>query len=838
MSVLELSDLPDKPQSGRPWDTSPGVFGRWNPLIYRYLSPAGDEQIDLGTAAWIQLLGARHVGGGPAWLSRDGRPLDTLQAGNEIDPETHVADPETGEVTVWDWRKSGGVEMNCFLCHTPEPNNEERLKALAAGDFRWAATATLEGTGIVEATESGGWRWNAEAFDRNGHLEKEFLRIQDPQDENCGLCHGLVHVDPAVPIITTGCLPDHWGTETTGQIRSPQRIRDSGMNLAGKQDLSRPWDVHAERLVGCTDCHYSLNNPVYIREESRSSQAHLRFDARRMDISEYLYRPSHQFAKGQVAQGSLAPELTASMRRCESCHRAEVTHRWLPYKERHFSVLACESCHVPTLYSPARRRFDWTVITSDSNASIECRGVEGDFATVDTLIEGYQPVLLPRSDVDGSTRLVPHNLVSAWYWVAGAPERPVLMRDLEAVYLDSEGYAGEVLQSFDVDNDGELSREELKLDTPEKVELIRDRLVKQGLKEPRIKAEIQPYGVHHDVATGLWATKDCQTCHEKGSRLTKPMLLSSYVPGGVEPVLVGDANVSLNGEIFRNEDGRLYYQPSTAFSGLYVLGHDRVWWANLLGLLSVLGVLMGVAVHAGLRLRAKSSHAAGSEVRRVYMYSGYERLWHWLQSLAIMLLLVTGLEIHMPGTVRILGFATAVKVHNIVAFVVVINALLSAFFHFASGQIRQYLPEPKGFFSQAIQQSLYYVGGIFRGEPHPFEKSPERKLNPLQQVTYLAILNVLLPLQVLTGVMIWGAERWPLMAEAIGGLSYVAPLHALVAWLFAAFLIMHIYLTTTGHTPLANMKAMVTGWEDVHQDSEAKGSHYESGVERQEPSQA
>jgi thiosulfate reductase cytochrome b subunit len=199
----------------------------------------------------------------------------------------------------------------------------------------------------------------------------------------------------------------------------------------------------------------------------------------------------------------------------------------------------------------------------------------------------------------------------------------------------------------------------------------------------------------------------------------------------------------------------------------------------------------------------------------------------------------------MPGTVRLLGFATAVQVHNIVAFVVVINALLSAFFHFASGQIRQYLPEPKGFFSQAIQQSLYYVGGIFRGEPHPFEKSPERKLNPLQQVTYLAILNILLPLQVLTGVMIWGAERWPAMAEAVGGLNVVAPLHALVAWLFAAFLIMHIYLTTTGHTPLANMKAMVTGWEnipadgeEVHGDGEAKGSDHESGVERQEPSQA
>jgi thiosulfate reductase cytochrome b subunit len=115
---------------------------------------------------------------------------------------------------------------------------------------------------------------------------------------------------------------------------------------------------------------------------------------------------------------------------------------------------------------------------------------------------------------------------------------------------------------------------------------------------------------------------------------------------------------------------------------------------------------------------------------------------------------------------------------------------------------------------------------------------PERKLNPLQQITYLAILNVLLPLQILTGALMWGADRWPRAAQMIGGLGYVAPVHTLLAWLFAAFLFMHIYLTTTGHTPTANIKAMVTGWEELNEETESKGNHHESGVERQEPSRA
>jgi thiosulfate reductase cytochrome b subunit len=204
------------------------------------------------------------------------------------------------------------------------------------------------------------------------------------------------------------------------------------------------------------------------------------------------------------------------------------------------------------------------------------------------------------------------------------------------------------------------------------------------------------------------------------------------------------------------------------------------------------------------------------------MYSTYERAWHWLQALAILVLLATGVEIHVTR-IGLLDFALAVRVHNIVGFVVLANAIFAAFYHLASGEIQQYLPRPQGFFGQAISQARFYLGGIFRGEEHPFEKSREQKLNPLQQVTYLGILNVLLPLQVITGVLIWGAQRWPAVDGIFGGLVILAPLHAFGAWMFTAFLIMHVYLTTTGPTPIANIQAMVLGWEGVG-SVEAKAS--------------
>lgn len=205
------------------------------------------------------------------------------------------------------------------------------------------------------------------------------------------------------------------------------------------------------------------------------------------------------------------------------------------------------------------------------------------------------------------------------------------------------------------------------------------------------------------------------------------------------------------------------------------------------------------------------------------MYSVYERQWHWLQTVVILGLIFTGLIIHEPDKFRIFQFSFVVEVHNVLAAILLINAALAAFYHLASGEIRQFLPKPHGFFGQAFAQTLYYLYGIFRSKPHPFEKTPEHKLNPLQQVTYLVILNVLLPLQIITGILMWGVQQWPNVAQALGGLPFLAPVHTLVAWLFATFIVLHVYLTTTGHKPLASIEAMITGWGEIetHKSSEA-----------------
>ena len=168
------------------------------------------------------------------------------------------------------------------------------------------------------------WQWDSSIFQASGALKKGLLDIRKPRDENCALCHGIAENNLDRPLtISARVRHARHNTSRTGQIISPQKLLNSGLNIAGKEDLSYPFDVHADRVVGCVNCHYSLNNPVYFRQREESRPVHLDFDPRRLSNADYLVRPLHQFAKGQSTLGLAAADTENSLRRCESCHDAE-----------------------------------------------------------------------------------------------------------------------------------------------------------------------------------------------------------------------------------------------------------------------------------------------------------------------------------------------------------------------------------------------------------------------------------------------------------------------------------------------------------------------------------
>ncbi|MBI5255911.1 MAG: cytochrome b/b6 domain-containing protein [Burkholderiales bacterium] len=194
-------------------------------------------------------------------------------------------------------------------------------------------------------------------------------------------------------------------------------------------------------------------------------------------------------------------------------------------------------------------------------------------------------------------------------------------------------------------------------------------------------------------------------------------------------------------------------------------------------------------------------------MERTYLFTRFERFWHWTQALLIVGMLVTGFEIH--GSYRLLGFQQAHTVHTTAVWALIGLWVLAIFWHLTTGEWRQYIPTMQNM-DRIVR---YYAVGIFRGEPHPFKVTRARKHNPMQAQTYLVVTVLISPLLWITGLAyLFHAE---LAAAGVGiALATVAVAHTAGAFLMLAFLIGHVYLGTTGHTPLAHFKTMFTGWDE------------------------
>ncbi len=202
-------------------------------------------------------------------------------------------------------------------------------------------------------------------------------------------------------------------------------------------------------------------------------------------------------------------------------------------------------------------------------------------------------------------------------------------------------------------------------------------------------------------------------------------------------------------------------------------------------------------------------------MKQVYIYKGFERFWHWMQAALVMFLAFTGFEIH--GSFNFFGFRNAVAYHNFAAWVFIVLIVFAIFWHLTTGEYKQYIPTLKN-----LKAYLnYYLFGIFKKAPHPTKKSILSKLNPLQKLTYVGLKIFGIPVMVISGLL-YIYYRYPqkegIQSLNIETLEWIAWLHTAGAFMLVAFLIAHIYLMTTGHTVTSNLKAMITGYEELEEE--------------------
>ncbi len=195
------------------------------------------------------------------------------------------------------------------------------------------------------------------------------------------------------------------------------------------------------------------------------------------------------------------------------------------------------------------------------------------------------------------------------------------------------------------------------------------------------------------------------------------------------------------------------------------------------------------------------------------IYSKFERFWHWTQMALVAILLITGFEIH--GEIRLFGFEYAVRLHNSAAWSFMGLTAVTIFWMFSVGHWKNFMPTSQNFKAQI----RYYTYGIFRKELPPHTtKTRNNKFNPLQRIVYLGLIIVAFPAQIITGI-IYMYFRYPGNPVDSAALRSIAVIHTVLAFMLVAFLIVHLYMTTTGQKITTHVKEMITGESHPHTEN-------------------
>jgi thiosulfate reductase cytochrome b subunit len=194
------------------------------------------------------------------------------------------------------------------------------------------------------------------------------------------------------------------------------------------------------------------------------------------------------------------------------------------------------------------------------------------------------------------------------------------------------------------------------------------------------------------------------------------------------------------------------------------------------------------------------------------------RIWHWLNALGFVALILTGIQIRYSTMFNVLSFETAIKTHNWVAFTVIANYFVWLGFYLFSDRITVYHPElnMRKFFDKAFKQIMYYSYGIFRGEPSPHKVVPLDKFNPMQSITYQIIMLLVVPIQFVTGIMMWDVKRFETPIAMLGGIENLVLVHVMIFIFFVSFTMIHAYMGALGKTPATHFREMFTGYEEEH----------------------
>ena len=198
------------------------------------------------------------------------------------------------------------------------------------------------------------------------------------------------------------------------------------------------------------------------------------------------------------------------------------------------------------------------------------------------------------------------------------------------------------------------------------------------------------------------------------------------------------------------------------------------------------------------------------------------RIWHWINALGFLLLILTGAQLRYLELLQLMSFEAAVKLHNWVGFAVIANYFIWLGFHLTSDKISNYHPvlDARMFMANYFRQLRYYSYGIFKSERNPHQVKPNDKFNPMQRMTYQLVMLLVVPVQFITGLILWDIKRFESWVALLGGIRVVDTIHVVIFIFFVFFILVHVYLGALGKRPSTHYREMLTGYEEPQQEAD------------------
>ena len=219
---------------------------------------------------------------------------------------------------------------------------------------------------------------------------------------------------------------------------------------------------------------------------------------------------------------------------------------------------------------------------------------------------------------------------------------------------------------------------------------------------------------------------------------------------------------------------------------------------------------------------------------KIFRHRLSTRLWHWINAVTVFVMLMSGLTIsnahprlywghyganfdkawltlpHFPGWATIptgYNLALARQWHFAFAWVLAFGLLFYMVRSLWNGHFRRDIA-----LSAREVAPAHLIADVKQHLRLDFE-TPGGGYNPLQKIAYSAVLFVLLPGLILTGLTLSPGMNavLPWLLDVFGGRQSARSIHFLCAGGIAAFIVIHLLLVLAAG-PINEVRSMITGW--------------------------